>query len=172
VAARIKITTSHLTCYSSDHSIQTNLCPYEICFLLVLYSSDFEMVVWDLKRIQMKILSTTKFYNFDKIGAKLPGWKGRLLSTVGRETLVKTVLSSQPIYHLTAFPEQKWLIKRINRLRRNFLRGETPDKFYGGHSIINWSTTCLPKVKGGLGVLDLEHFARALRLRWLWFQWR
>jgi hypothetical protein len=27
-------------------------------------------------------------------------------------------------------------------------------------------------VKGGLGILDLEHFARALRLRWLWFQWR
>jgi hypothetical protein len=27
-------------------------------------------------------------------------------------------------------------------------------------------------VKGGLGILDLERFARALRLRWLWFQWR
>ena len=39
----------------------------------------------------------------DKIGARLPGWKGRFLSTSGRETLVKTVLSSQPIYHMTAF---------------------------------------------------------------------
>jgi hypothetical protein len=27
-------------------------------------------------------------------------------------------------------------------------------------------------VKGGLGILDLERFARALRLRWLWFQWQ
>jgi hypothetical protein len=26
--------------------------------------------------------------------------------------------------------------------------------------------------KGGLGILDLECFARALRLRWLWFQWK
>jgi hypothetical protein len=68
----------------------------------------------------------------DKIGARLPGWKGRFLSTARRETLVKTVLSAQPIYHLTAFPEQKWLIKRIDRLRRSFLwRGETPDKVYG-----------------------------------------
>lgn len=82
----------------------------------------------------------------DKIGARLPGWKGRFLSTAGRETLVKTVLSSQPIYHMTAFPEHKWLIKRIDRLRRSFLwRGETPDKVYGGHSIINWPTTCQPK---------------------------
>jgi hypothetical protein len=29
----------------------------------------------------------------------------------------------------------------------------------------------LPKNKGGLGILDLERFARALRLRWLWLQW-
>lgn len=43
----------------------------------------------------------------DKVGARLPGWKGILLSSAGRETLVKTVLSSQPIYHLTVFPEQK-----------------------------------------------------------------
>jgi hypothetical protein len=28
----------------------------------------------------------------------------------------------------------------------------------------------LPKDVGGLGVLDLELFGRALRLRWLWFQ--
>lgn len=42
----------------------------------------------------------------DNIGARLPGWKGRLLSTAERETLVKTVLSSQPIYQMTVFPEQ------------------------------------------------------------------
>ena len=109
----------------------------------------------------------------DKIGARLLGRKGRFLSTAGRETLVKTVLSSQPVYHLTAFSEQKWLIKRIDRLRWSFVwRGETPDKVYGGHSIINWPTTCRPKIKGGLGILDLERFARALRLRWLWFQWK
>lgn len=57
----------------------------------------------------------------DKIGARLPGWKDRMLSASGIETLVKTVLSSQPIYHMTVFPEQKWLIRRIDRLRRSFL---------------------------------------------------
>jgi hypothetical protein len=46
----------------------------------------------------------------DKIGARLPGWKGKLLSTSRRETLVKTVLSTQSIYHMTAFPEMKWLV--------------------------------------------------------------
>jgi len=109
----------------------------------------------------------------DKIGARIPGWKGRFLSSAGRETLVKTVLSAQHVYHMMAFPEMKWLIKLIDRIRRSFLwRGETPENVSGGHSLVNWPTSCLPKRKGGLGILELERFARVLRLRWLWFQWR
>ena len=93
----------------------------------------------------------------DKIGAKLPGWKGKIMSSVGRETLVKTVLSSQPIYHMTVFLEQKWLIKSIDRMRRSFLwRGETPDKVYGGHSLVNWPTTCPLKRMGGLEFWNLK----------------
>jgi hypothetical protein len=100
------------------------------------------------------------------------GWKGRMLSKAGRETLVKAVLSAQPIYHLTIFPAQRWLLKRIDKLRRSFLwKGNSPEFCSGGHCLINWSTTCLPKNRGGLGILDLERFARALRLRWLWLRW-
>lgn len=32
---------------------------------------------------------------------------------------------------------------------------------------MNWTRTTLPKDLGGLGILNLESFARALRLRWL-----
>jgi hypothetical protein len=86
---------------------------------------------------------------------------------------VKSVLTSQPIYHLTVFPTHKWLLKQIDRLRRSFLwKGEEPEKVSGGHCLINWSTVCTPKDLGGLGILDLERLARALRLRWYWFQWK
>lgn len=109
----------------------------------------------------------------DKVGARLPGWRGTFLSSSGRETLVKTVLSSLPIYHLTVFQAQKWLFKKIDQICRSFLwRAETLDKLCGGHSLINWPTTCSPRSKGGLGVLDLERFMRALRLQCLWFQWK
>ncbi|WVZ95321.1 hypothetical protein U9M48_041103 [Paspalum notatum var. saurae] len=109
----------------------------------------------------------------DKIRDRLPRWKGKLLSKAGRETLVKTMLSSQPIYHLTVFPAQKYLIKQIDKLRRSFLwKGDEPENTCGGLCLINWNTTARPKSLGGLGILDLERFARALRLRWLWFQWK
>lgn len=48
----------------------------------------------------------------------------------------------------------------------------TPDKVYGGHSLVNCPTTCGPKERGGLGILDPECFARVLRLQWFWFQWK
>lgn len=109
----------------------------------------------------------------DKIGGRLPGWKGKFLSSAGRETLVKSVLTSQPIYFLTVFPVQNWLIKQIDRLRRSFLwKGEEPEKVNGGHCLVNWPTVCTPKEMGGLGILDLERLARALRLRWCWYQWK
>lgn len=57
---------------------------------------------------------------------------------------------------MTVFPEQKWLIRKIDRLRSFLWRGETLDKVYGGHSLVNWPTSCLPKIKGGLGILELE----------------
>ena len=109
----------------------------------------------------------------DKIGNRLPGWKGEMLSSAGRETLVKSVLTSQPIYHLTVFPTQKWLIKQIDRMRRSFLwRGDEPEKVNGGHCLVRWPSMCTPKDLGGLGILDLERLARALRLGWLLFQWK
>jgi hypothetical protein len=58
-------------------------------------------------------------------------------------------------------------------MRRNFLwKGSNPEACTGGHCLINWPTTCLPKSKGGLGILDLDRFARGLRLRWLWLRWK
>ncbi|KAJ1275856.1 hypothetical protein BS78_05G167800 [Paspalum vaginatum] len=41
----------------------------------------------------------------------------------------------------------------------------------GGHCLVKWTKAARPKNLGGLGILDLERFSRALRLRWLWFQW-
>ncbi|CAN6334617.1 unnamed protein product, partial [Urochloa humidicola] len=39
------------------------------------------------------------------------------------------------------------------------------------HCLVRWINVKRPKKLGGLGVLDLGFFSRALRLRWLWYQW-
>jgi hypothetical protein len=56
----------------------------------------------------------------DKVGGKLPSWKGKLMSKAARAQLVKFVLTSVVTYHATVFNLPKWLIKKINKFRRNF----------------------------------------------------
>jgi mannosylglycoprotein endo-beta-mannosidase len=106
----------------------------------------------------------------DKIGARLPGWKGRLLTRAGQLALVNSVLSSMLVYYMTSFPLSKWAIKRIDRIRRNFLwKGKDDQR--RGHFPVNWIRASRPKHLGGLGIKELASFNRALRLRWPWLRW-
>jgi len=106
----------------------------------------------------------------ERIGQRLPGWKGRMLNRAGKLTLVTTVLSSMPTYHLTVFLLAVWARKQIDKIRRSFFwKGDVNAN--GGHCLVNWPRVCMPKDLGGLGVPNLENFGRALCLCWLWQEW-
>jgi hypothetical protein len=108
----------------------------------------------------------------EKVGGKLPGWKGKLMTKASRAQLVKYVLTSIVSYHATVFPLPKWLIRKIDKLRRNFYwKGEDVKGNRGGLCLVKWSMVYRPKELGGLGIHDLTRFGRALRQRWCWFQW-
>jgi hypothetical protein len=88
------------------------------------------------------------------------------MTKAARAQLVKSVLTS------TVFNLPKWLVKKINKIRRNlFWKGEEGDGNKGGACLIKWDITCMPKELGGLGFHDLKCFGRALRQSWLWYQW-
>ncbi|CAL5415136.1 unnamed protein product [Camellia sinensis] len=90
----------------------------------------------------------------DKFKRKLAAWKRRYLSFAGRVTLIKSVLSSLPVYFLSIFKLPVGIAKALHRIQANFLWGgsEIRKKVH----LINWKEVCLSKIKGGLGVRNLS----------------
>jgi hypothetical protein len=92
------------------------------------------------------------------------------MTKAARAQLVKSVLTSLVTYHATVFPLPKWLIKKIDKLRRNFFwKGEEFEGNKGGLYRVKWDIVCRPKELGGLGIHDLNRFGSALHQRWYWY---
>lgn len=106
----------------------------------------------------------------DKVVAKLNVWNGQNVNHTGRLTLVKSVLTSQAVYFLTAFKAPRTTLKDIDAKRKQFLWAGT-ERITGAKCKVNWTRVARSKKNGGLGIQHLGKFARALHLRWLWQQW-
>jgi hypothetical protein len=70
--------------------------------------------VWSLRRRYFQHLE-------DKCASKLPTWNGKLINMAGRVSLVRSVLASQAIYHLTPITIPPGTLKYINKLERAFV---------------------------------------------------
>ncbi|CAL5411877.1 unnamed protein product [Camellia sinensis] len=90
----------------------------------------------------------------DKVRAKLASWKRKLLSFGGRLTLIKSVLSSLPVYYLSIFKMPKSVITTIDRLWAAFLWGwtELRKKIH----MVKWEEITSSKEQGGLGIRKLK----------------
>jgi hypothetical protein len=103
----------------------------------------------------------------DKVSAKLSTWSGKNLSTTGRLTLVNAVLTSQVTYLLLALKPPIRVLDLIDSKRKQFLWAGS-ERLTGGKCKVSWVCAARPKQYGGLGILHLDNFSRAVRLRWLW----
>ena len=122
------------------------------------------LTVKRLKRIHFQPLE-------DKIAAQLTPWMGKHVAAPGRMVLVKSVITAIAIYYMTALNLPVEVVKKIDALRRAYLWAGC-DKVTGGKCKVNWDQVCKSKLHGGLGILNLQNFAAALRLCWLWFDWQ
>lgn len=106
----------------------------------------------------------------DKIAGKLAPWQGKHAALAGRIVLVKAVLATIAIYHLTPLDIPVEVKRKIDSILHAYLWAGI-DKLSGRKCKINWDLVCKPKQYGALGLLNLDKYSNDLRLRWLWLEW-
>jgi hypothetical protein len=102
-----------------------------------------------------------------KIKTKIAAWGGQWLTTAGKLILIKSVLSSLPIYQASFLLAPKTILTQVSNLIRDFLwKGGKGNqrKFH----LVNWETVKCPIKEGGLQIRDPGHANIALGGKIIW----
>ncbi|GJX96557.1 RNA-directed DNA polymerase, eukaryota [Tanacetum coccineum] len=100
------------------------------------------------------------------VKSRLSKWKLSSLSIGGRLSLLKSVISSIPLYHMSIFKVPFGVINHLESIRRNFFNGV--DGSNKKMVWISWKKVLMSKKKGGLGLTSLFALNRGLMFKWLW----
>ncbi|GJZ65686.1 RNA-directed DNA polymerase, eukaryota [Tanacetum coccineum] len=101
-----------------------------------------------------------------KVSSRLSKWKLKTLSIGGCLTLIKSVLSSIPLYHISIFKVPMRALHSMESIRRNFFNGI--DGSERKLALISWKKVLASKKYGGLGVSSFFAFNRAILFKWIW----
>jgi hypothetical protein len=103
----------------------------------------------------------------DKIKARISAWGSSWLNPAGKIVLIKSVLSSIPIYQSSILLAPKGIISKVDALLRRFL-------WKGGRNndnklpLVSWRKISRPLSEGGLQLRDLHSQNLALGAKLLW----
>jgi Reverse transcriptase (RNA-dependent DNA polymerase) len=96
------------------------------------------------------------------------GLKGKNLSMAGRAVLTNSVLNVVPLHYMQALLLPKWVTKQFTKITKRFLWRGTKDTYSEGHCLVAWQKITIPKINGGLSIIDIELQNKALLLNWIW----
>lgn len=82
--------------------------------------------------------------------------------------LLNHVLSAIPLYYLAMFRIPKWVIYKINQIRKCFLWAGVENFIRRKYYLVHWDIVCRAKENGGGGILNLEQMNYALLYKWGW----
>ncbi|GJS94449.1 RNA-directed DNA polymerase, eukaryota, reverse transcriptase zinc-binding domain protein [Tanacetum coccineum] len=97
--------------------------------------------------------------------ARLSKWKMKTLSIGDRLTLLKSVLGSMPIYHMSIFKVPMKVLQRMESICCHFFNGV--DHIGKKPIWVKWNKVLASKEKGSLGVSSLYALNRALMFKWV-----
>ncbi|CAL1353160.1 unnamed protein product [Linum trigynum] len=105
-------------------------------------------------------------YIKERIRDRIQGWKGRMISTAGKDVLIKAVALAQGNFVMSVFKLPASLIREINSVISNYWWGDS-----GGKNRIhwkNWRFMGKERAVGGMGLRELEAFNKALLVKQVW----
>nr|GEV21274.1 RNA-directed DNA polymerase, eukaryota [Tanacetum cinerariifolium] len=102
----------------------------------------------------------------DKVKSLLSNWKMKALSIEGRLTLLKSVLGSMPIFHMSIFRVLLSVLRMLESIRSHFFNGH--ELRSNKSTWVKWNSVLASKAKGGLGDSSLYALNRDLMLKWVW----
>lgn len=107
---------------------------------------------------------------YDILLSKLAGifrsWAVKMLGYAGRLQLITSVIFGTVNFWLTTFILPKGCIKKIETMCAKFLWSGNIDS-RASYKVV-WSTVCLPKAEGGLGIKSISVWNKVLCLRFVW----
>ncbi|GJS49859.1 RNA-directed DNA polymerase, eukaryota, reverse transcriptase zinc-binding domain protein [Tanacetum coccineum] len=99
------------------------------------------------------------------MASRLSKWKMKTLSIGGRLTLLKSVLGSMPIYHMSIFKVPMKILQRMDSIRSHFFNGSDP--LAKKPTWVKWTNVLASKEKDGLRISSLYALNRALMFKWV-----
>ena len=86
-----------------------------------------------------------------KMVKRLDAWKGKFLTSGGRQILTNSCLSSIPLYCMGFYLLQDGIHKKIDSIRAKFLWQGAEEKFR--YHMARWEMVSRPQDQGGLGII-------------------